>query len=48
MFDETSPRKEDEREITQIEKFEDEEYQIGSEEEEDIEEEDLPPKIRKI
>jgi len=48
-LDETSLGEEkDEREIIEIEKFEEEEYQTGleeEEEEEDMEEEDSPPKI---
>ncbi len=46
-MDDTSPGEEDEREITQIEKFEEEEYQTRSkeEEEEDMEDEDSPPEI---
>ncbi len=44
-MDETSPSEEDEREITQIEKSEEEEYPTGSEDEEEEEGEYSPPKI---
>jgi hypothetical protein len=51
VLDDTSVGEEDEREVTQIEKSEEEEYQTGSEEEEkeeDMDKEDSRPKIRKI
>ncbi len=50
ILDETSLDEEDEKEITQIEKSEKEEYRTGleDEEEEDLEGEYSPPEIRKI
>ncbi len=47
-MDETSPGEENEREITQIEKSEEEEYRTESEDDDEEEAEYSPPEIRKI